>query len=199
MPKTAEEYLKEPYSRVLIPDESGGYSAEILEFPGCFAEGESADETMDALERAAKSWIQAALDHGQEIPQPFMNQGYSGKVALRLPKSFHRKCVEFAERDGTSLNQFLVSAIAARIGAEECCRRLVSQVTETVQKQVAEALRPISNIIFVNHTITNNILASINDPRVEISLQSLRLDRPYREATTGEAVEPLEVALHGRS
>ena len=162
----------------------------MLEFPGCFAEGETAEEAMQALERAAKSWIQAALDQGQEIPPPFMNQGYGGKVALRLPRSFHRKAVQFAERDGTSLNQFLVSAIAARIGAEECCSRLASQLTEMVQKQVAEALRSIANITFVHHAITNtSIQMSINDPRVKLPLQDLRLDHALRKATTGEAVE----------
>jgi antitoxin HicB len=188
MPKTPEEFLKEPYSRVLIPEEGGGYSAEILEFPGCFAEGESAEEAMQALERAAASWIQAALDQGQDIPQPFVNQGYSGKVALRLPKSFHRKAVQFAERDGTSLNQFLVSAIAARIGAEECYSRLVSRLTETVQKQVAEALRPIANTIFVNHAITHTINVSFNDPKVSLRLQGLRLESPVGKSITGEAV-----------
>src|SRR5882724_1300266 len=182
MPKTPEEYLKEPYSRVLVPDEAGGYSAEMLEFPGCFAEGETADDTMQALERAAKSWIQAALEQGQEIPQPFMNQGYGGKVALRLPKSVHRKAVQFAERDGTSLNQFLVSAVAARIGAEECCSHLVSQLTETVQKQVAEALRPIANITFVNHAITHIMNLSFNDPKAPLHLQGLRLENPFRKA-----------------
>jgi predicted RNase H-like HicB family nuclease len=199
MPKTVEDYLKEAYSRVLIPDESGGYSAEILEFPGCFAEGDTADEAMEALERAAKSWIQAALEQGQDIPRPFVNQGYSGKVALRLPRSFHRKAVQFAERDGTSLNQFLVSAIAARIGAEECCHRLIDQLTETVQKQVAEALRPIANITFVNHAITNaNIQVSINDPRVKLPLQDLRLDHALRKATTGEAVETIGGGIEWR-
>jgi len=188
MPKTPEEYLKEPYSRVLVPDEAGGYSAEMLEFPGCFAEGETADDTMQALERAAKSWIQAALEQGQEIPQPFMNQGYGGKVALRLPKSVHRKAVQFAERDGTSLNQFLVSAVAARIGAEECCSHLVSQLTETVQKQVAEALRPIANITFVNHAITHIMNLSFNDPKAPLHLQGLRLENPFRKAISGEAV-----------
>lgn len=188
MPKTPEEYLKEPYSRVLVPDEGGGYSAEMLEFPGCFAEGETADDTMQALERAAKSWIQAALEQGQEIPQPFMSQGYGGKVALRLPKSVHRKCVQFAERDGTSLNQFLVSAVAARIGAEECCSHLVKQLTETVQKQVAEALRPIANITLVNHAIMNTIHFSINDPKVKLPLPGLGPDHPLRKATTGETV-----------
>lgn len=191
MPKTPEEYLKEPYSRVLVPDESGGYSAEMLEFPGCFAEGDTADEAIQALERAAQSWIQAALDQGQDIPQPFVNQGHGGKVALRLPKSVHRKAVQFAERDGTSLNQFLVSAIAARIGAEECCSRLVSQVTEKVQKQVAEALSQMANITFVHHAINTTFHVSINDPKEKLPLQGFRFDRPLRKATTSEAVEPV--------
>jgi predicted RNase H-like HicB family nuclease len=189
MPKTPEEYLKEPYSRVLVPDENGGYAAEMLEFPGCFAEGETADDAMQALERAAQSWIQVALDQGQEIPEPFVNQGYGGKVALRLPKSFHRKAVQFAERDGTSLNQFLVSAIAARIGAEECCGRLVSQLTEKVQKQVAEALSQMANIAFVNHAITNTTIHfSIKNPKARLPLQGVQLDPALRKATTGEAV-----------
>jgi antitoxin HicB len=191
MPKTPEEYLKEPYSRVLIPDEGGGYSAEMLEFPGCFAEGQTSDEAMQALERAAESWIQAALDQGQEIPQPFINQGYGGKVALRLPRSFHRKAVQFAERDGTSLNQFLVSAIAARIGAEECCRHLVTQLTETVQKQVTEAISQMANITFVNHAIINTGHVSINDPKEKLPLQWVRFDRPLKKAMTGKAVEPV--------
>lgn len=136
MPSAAAEYLKQPYARVLIPDEVGGYSAEILEFPGCFAEGEAADEAIQALDRAAKAWIEAALDQGQEIPPPFANQGYAGKVALRLPRSIHRRAAQFAERDGTSLNQFLLAAIAARIGAEEFYNRLVEQVAAKVVEKL---------------------------------------------------------------
>ena len=135
MSKSIQEYRREPYARILIPDELGGYSAEILEFPGCFAQGETADETMQALDRAAESWIKAALDQGQEIPAPFTNQGYSGRVALRLPRSLHRKAVQFAERDGTSLNQFLVSAIAARVGAEEFGDRLATRILTRLEEQ----------------------------------------------------------------
>ncbi|KKM61029.1 hypothetical protein LCGC14_1535950, partial [marine sediment metagenome] len=40
----AIEILRKPYARVLIPDESGGYFAKILEFPGCYAEGETPNE-----------------------------------------------------------------------------------------------------------------------------------------------------------
>lgn len=117
--KKPKDYLKEPYARILIPDENGGFYAEILEFPGCFAEGATPDETFANLEDAAESWIQACINHGQEIPGASSKIGFSGKIALRLPKSIHRQAVRIAERDGTSLNQFLLSAISARVGADD--------------------------------------------------------------------------------
>jgi len=124
--KGVAEYLKKPYARILIPCE-GGFSAEILEFPGCFAEGETPNETFEALESAAQSWVTAALEQGQEIPEPSASQGYSGKIALRLPKSIHRQAARMAERDDTSLNQFLLTSIAARVGAEEFCNNLIEK------------------------------------------------------------------------
>jgi antitoxin HicB len=83
-----ENYLKKPYLRILIPDdESGTFTAEILEFPGCIAQGDTVQEAYELLEEATKAWIEAALDLGQEIPPPSLAQGYGGKVALRPPKS----------------------------------------------------------------------------------------------------------------
>lgn len=117
--KTVEEYLALPYSRVLVPEESGGYSAEILEFPGCVSDGETALEAFNNLEEAARNWIDAALEAGQGIPEPTGAGEYSGKIALRLLRGQHQKAVQMAERQGVSLNTFLVEAIAARIGAEE--------------------------------------------------------------------------------
>jgi predicted RNase H-like HicB family nuclease len=113
-----EEYLKNPYARILIPEEEG-FSAEILEFPGCFAVGRTADEAFKNLECAAISWIEAALSQGQEIPSPSMSQGYGGRIALRLPKGIHRRASELAQRENISLNQFILSAVAAKIGAED--------------------------------------------------------------------------------
>src|SRR5690349_11177829 len=117
MSKTPEQYLKEPYARILIPNGDGTFSAEILEFPGCFGQGTTPDNAFQNLEAAAKSWIQASMDQGLDIPEPQMNQSYAGRIALRLPKSLHRLAVRLAEHDGTSLNQFLVMAIATSVGA----------------------------------------------------------------------------------
>ncbi|MEM5789132.1 MAG: type II toxin-antitoxin system HicB family antitoxin [Syntrophobacteraceae bacterium] len=126
-----EEYLKQPYARVLIPNEDSTFSAELLEFPGCFSQGKTSDEALRNLEDAARGWIEAALDLGQEIPAPSVSHGYTGKIALRLPKSIHKKAIQLAQRDGISLNQFLLSAISARVGAED----LYSYFSDKFEKQ----------------------------------------------------------------
>lgn len=105
------------YTHLLIPDTTGGYCAEILEFPGCFAEGETAEDAMQALHRAAQAWIEAAQAQGQTIPVPLALQCYGGKIALRLPRSLHRQVVRFAAREGVSVNQWLLAAIAMQVGA----------------------------------------------------------------------------------
>jgi predicted RNase H-like HicB family nuclease len=129
--KTPEEYLKEPYSRILVPAEEGGFSAEMLEFPGCIAEGETAEEALQNLEAAARSWIEAALEQDQEIPLPASSQGFSGKLALRLPRGLHRQAVRMAARDGVSLNQYLLTAVAARVGADDIFNRITQRLQQT--------------------------------------------------------------------
>jgi predicted RNase H-like HicB family nuclease len=127
MNKTAKDYLKEPYSRIIIPVD-GAYSAKMLEFHGCFAQGETAEEAYVNLEKAAESWIEVALGQGQKIPPPLASHDYSGRIALRIPRSIHKQAAQFAEMDDTSLNQFFLTAICARVGAEEFYERLSNRL-----------------------------------------------------------------------
>jgi len=129
--------LKKPYGRVLIPDEeSGTYTARLMEFPGCFAEGDSPAEAYERLETAAESWIEAALEMGQAIPPPAADTEFSGRFALRLPRSLYRQAAELAEMDGTSLNQFLVSTVAEKVGAASCYRNLTRQLHAAIASTV---------------------------------------------------------------
>jgi predicted RNase H-like HicB family nuclease len=125
---SASEVLKKPYARILIPEEDGTYSAQLLEFPGCYAEGDTAAEAIQDLENAAASWIEASREQGREIPEPLASYGYSGKINLRLPKSIHKQAARFAQKDDVSLNQFFASAIAARVGAEDLYERLAQRL-----------------------------------------------------------------------
>jgi predicted RNase H-like HicB family nuclease len=138
--KSPADYLREPYARILIPEEDGRFSAEVLEFPGCFSQGSTADEAMANLEEAARSWIEATLERGRPIPEPSANYEASGKVALRLPRSLHRRAVRLAEREGVSLNTFLIGAVTARVEAKELTSHVIGHV-EQLMKEMEQRLR----------------------------------------------------------
>lgn len=154
MSKSTKAYMKKPYARILIPDEeSGKYMGEVLEFPGCFAYGDTPEETLSRLDRAAESWIEAAIKQRQSIPEPFGSAGYSGNFALRIPRSLHRRAARLAERDRVSLNQFFVSAISERVGAEDALNQLVERVNERLNRPVMASI-----------TITNNTMQTLVMP-----------------------------------
>src|SRR5258706_13194226 len=117
MNRTVDEILRQPYTRVMRPAEEGGYTAEILEFPGCVTQGETLEEAYTNLEDAARGWLEAVIELGQNVPDPAAESEYSGKIVLRLPRSLPRAAATLAERDGVSLNTFLATAIAERVGA----------------------------------------------------------------------------------
>lgn len=162
-----DEYLRKPYSRILIPDEeSGTFSAEVLEFPGCVAQGDTPQEAYANLERAAEGWVQAALDLGQPIPPPSISQGYGGKIALRLPRSLHRRAVSLAERDGTSLNQFLVMAIAERVGTEN----IYAQMTQRLEQRLFQTtVTTVGNLLQLQDY---EIARSVGEPYRSIDLKA---------------------------
>jgi predicted RNase H-like HicB family nuclease len=132
-PEQVAKYLSEPYSRVLVPDPSGGYFAEVLELPGCFSEGDTPEEAIKNVEEAMEGWIAAALDAGQAIPSPAASRGYSGHVALRMPKSLHREAVRRAELDGVSLNQYLVTAIEAHVAGQDMADEIAARVAAEIR------------------------------------------------------------------
>jgi predicted RNase H-like HicB family nuclease len=117
--KLADAAVARPYSRVLIPDEGGGYTAHVLEFPGCITEGDTAEETLRRLDDTMHSWVAAAVRRGQGIPEPHIENRYSGQIRVRMPRDLHRRAAELAERDRVSLNTFIACAVAGRVGMLE--------------------------------------------------------------------------------
>jgi predicted RNase H-like HicB family nuclease len=112
----AVEILKKPYARLVTPDSDGSFFAEIVEFPGCFATGRSAGQALQNLEEVAVDWVTAAVEQGQEIPQPMDAISYSGKTLLRMTKGLHKRAALWAHREGVSLNQFIVTCVAEAVG-----------------------------------------------------------------------------------
>ena len=175
--KMPEEYLKEPYSRILIPDEeSETYTALILEFPGCIAQGDTPQEAYEHLEDAAKDWIEAALDLKQEIPSPSQSLSFGGKILLRLPKSLHRQLALIAEKEGVSLNQFIVSALAEKVGAFTLYDKLTKKMDNTMFQVFTNAA---ANIFIDNYITEPSSDVLLNNPIEIKEVKSNAGDKKY--------------------
>jgi antitoxin HicB len=111
------EFLKRPYARVVVPEADGSFTAEILEFPGCVASGDTPAEALSNVEEVALDWVAATLEQGQDVPEPLDHSKYSGKLVVRMTKGLHQRAARSAARDGVSLNQFIVTCIAEQVGA----------------------------------------------------------------------------------
>ncbi len=57
------------YPFVTYPSPDGGYVAEIPALPGCLAQGESIDETLDELSVVEQLWLETAERKGVSIPR----------------------------------------------------------------------------------------------------------------------------------
>ena len=118
--KNLEYYLSLPYTIEITPDiDDDGektFFARVLELPGCMTEAEDFTELGEMLHDAMSSWLEAAIEDGEDIPEPRLTEDYSGKFVVRVPKSLHKELVITAERDKVSLNNFVNTALAKAIG-----------------------------------------------------------------------------------
>jgi len=97
------DVIKRPYGRVVLPEPDGTFRAEIIEFPGCIAAGDTAAQALTSLEAVAESWLEATIAKGLRVPEPIESTEYSGKLVVRLPKTLHKKAAHAAAREGVSL------------------------------------------------------------------------------------------------
>jgi predicted RNase H-like HicB family nuclease len=121
--KPLDYYLNLKYPITITPDIDSGYVAEVKDLPGCFSQGETIEETYENIEDARRLWIESAYEDGITIPLPKTEKGYSGKFIIRVPKSLHSKLDELAEKEGVSLNQYLVSTLSHVVGRNETMKR----------------------------------------------------------------------------
>jgi predicted RNase H-like HicB family nuclease len=111
-----EDYLGLPYHIVIqhITDESGAYYfAQVQEFDGCMSHGDTYEEAFQNIREAMKGWIETKLANGFSVPKPAGESRYSGKFVLRLPKTLHARLVIESEKEGVSLNQYILYRLSA--------------------------------------------------------------------------------------
>ena len=131
MAKTVEYYMALPYTRELVPDAIVGWGIKIKELPGCMSQGETSEEALRMIEDAMRGWLEVEIEAGSPIPEPRVEETFSGKFVVRVPRQLHRLLVESAESNNVSLNQFINVILAQGIEQQK-----QSKVIEVLQAEV---------------------------------------------------------------
>jgi antitoxin HicB len=106
-------YLKLPYRMNLSFDtESDAWVVRYPELPGCIAHGDTPAAAIAEGEEAKALWIETVIEEGGEVPEPKAETTYSGKLVLRLPRTLHEAAAEIADREGVSLNSYLIRIVS---------------------------------------------------------------------------------------
>ncbi len=112
-----QKLLHAPYARVFYQD-ANGYGAKVLEWPGCYGAGPTAQAAMDDLEQAMVLWVEAERDAGHDIPQPFAVKA-TGRISLRVAPTVHARFLTSAAAEGISLNRWIEKSASAAIPEQE--------------------------------------------------------------------------------
>lgn len=110
-----QDYVDQPYNIIVraIHDEAGSYYvANVLEFDGCIATGDTKEEAYESVYEVLEGFIEDMLEDGDPIPEPVGDETFSGNLRVRLPKSLHRQLSQSAKIEGISLNQYLINKLS---------------------------------------------------------------------------------------
>lgn len=105
----------------LPSSDGGGFLAIVPKLPGCISDGETPEEALNNVEDAIKCWIETAEELGRDIPEPDkyrVEDDFSGKLTLRMPKMLHKMIAEQAEKEECSINQLIITYLSMGIGNE---------------------------------------------------------------------------------
>lgn len=59
------------YERIIFwSEEDGRWSVDVPELPGCMADGATAAEALENVEKIIDEWIETATQLGRKIPEP---------------------------------------------------------------------------------------------------------------------------------
>lgn len=100
------------YQIVLLwSEEDGCFVATLPAWQNAQTHGSTLEEATRGAREVLSLLIDTARKKGEPIPAP--ERRYSGNLRLRLPVSMHARLARDAEREGVSLNQWIVSKLAS--------------------------------------------------------------------------------------
>ncbi len=123
--------------RIFWWEEDREWVAVCPAFPFISAMGATRAEAAREMDDLLEEIIETSREEGRALPPVIPEPVSSGQIRLRLPRTVHDRAIECAQVDETSLNTFLVSAVAQRIG-ESTALAEMRALREDVVRMLAE-------------------------------------------------------------
>jgi antitoxin HicB len=139
------ERTPDSYPIVLASGSNGDgaqWTASVEELPGCEAHGSTPESAAAGVQEAVERWIEEARADGREIPPPGAAAAHSGRLLVRMPRSLHAELVRASEREGTSLNAYIVAALSASVAWRRPGEPPAGSAGEERQTQAGAPSRP---------------------------------------------------------
>lgn len=118
--------------RVSWSDEDEMFVALCPALGNLSALGDTPSSAVSELEQAIEAALETYQSENWPIPEPDVQEEYSGQFRLRLPRSLHAWLAHEAERQGVSLNSLVTSQLARAQGLEESAATTSAEVRDAI-------------------------------------------------------------------
>ena len=132
--------LDYPYvAYTLDTDDGKQWCVEFIDIPGVVGGGKTQDEAVREAFDNLRIHLDFLKEDGYTIPEPSeLGDSYSGKFALRISKSMHRRLALLARQEDISINAYLNEAIAEKVSRDECLKCVKSEIQEMMTPMIEQ-------------------------------------------------------------
>lgn len=120
---------------LLWSEEDQGFIVTCPDFPGLSAFGDTPAEALAEANVALMLFIESLQASGDPLPKPTENVDYSGQIRFRMPKSLHASLSQQAEKEGVSLNTWIITLLSERNATSKLVDQVCSRI-ENVEKAI---------------------------------------------------------------
>ncbi len=149
--------------RVIPKSDIDGVTYWTAYFPaveGCVGGGSTAEEAIKEAEENLEIFLEYLKSENIDTPIEYEETSYSGKIALRVPKSTHKKLAERSEDEGVSINMILNNAIEHYLGMVEYDCKLDAKI-RNIQNLTTQSLILQQSNFSINQQLLWNQSATI--------------------------------------
>lgn len=126
------------YKKIIFPyvnqDGSTTWVVEFPDLPGCNAVGPTEKEALEESKTAMQLWLdEYYVEKGCYPDATQVQNTYSGKILVRIPKSLHKELVQLADLESVSLNTLIVSLLSRHTAKKSLEKNIIQFPTSQIK------------------------------------------------------------------